>query len=939
MKIWVYSLLIGCLFLSDGIKAQTIVLTSDQQLQDLMDPDKKIDNSLGYTPRIQSLREVCESGKKAGSKEIIIAFDEFFRQYRTDKRADRLLTPDMDEYIDKIKVVSDFVSKYDMGLSLSLLSPLELGIAYKNQTGKSGRWLAYKVGLRNPDNGKFSIQMWQQLYWTNNKGRTPVKLKGIKVYAFKEEKVTTSLRAVKPEDIILLSDVGYEIIDSIQGSEFGELPMKRLRIYGNDDRCKDADRVLVMLEYETQEMDYFDSSASSFLRNLLKKYSDKKINITSLYSDEMHIQQDWVYYGHQEEGQFSERYLTESMMRRYTEKYQQPFDDRYLLYFAYGAPIFRPTIDAGLNIQYVLGKTPEAIHQTFLLRDRYYRLLNDDVVDLFKGAKEYGEKLFGHDLKTHAHASWAQSPTIDFINSEKLPGNCYKYEYASNYVAGNTVHQAASACYDYFKWSEYLQPTGNDFAEGGWSDRNYYGAAMAASIGVINKYPHAYAAAWGMPDKALERKMAINHAYGASMDIQTRLLTGNVHRDVEVLILYPMSLVAVEPRFGSWMTQYGYANYLTADKLLKMGTVSSDGFLHVGEKKYGTLVAMFEPFPEKGLLDMMEHFVEVGGKVIWFSIPPLLDKTGTNCTKQWQNLFGARYGHDCFLGEIACGKRIEFLENFSPIPAQTILTDFLVDRIYPVSADSGMTTIASMEGKTLGVKKMYSKGGMACFYGFRPRDDQSASLGYESRTLFDILNICGAYPPTGKFEVNDNPSYLSRTGKYFASSFPNSATMVVAHYRSHPETWSGNFSRNQEEDAKLLLTNPLPSDRIELHNEKINGHEISYSGRLSLGFRMEDGCLVAFSGQHCTDIIIDGVHYKLADIPMNITFSPLKDNSFNYQIFVSGEGKAYIPFPRSIKKVDVRLNGKKIPFSFVNHQLILNVNAENSGKQIDVYGI
>ena len=47
---------------------------------------------------------------------------------------------------------------------------------------------------------------------------------------------------------------------------------------------------------------------------------------------------------------------------------------------------------------------------------------------------------------------------------------------------GNTVHQAAAACYDYFKWGDYLQPTGNDFAECGWSDRNYYRAAMAASI-------------------------------------------------------------------------------------------------------------------------------------------------------------------------------------------------------------------------------------------------------------------------------------------------------------------------------------------------------------------------------------------------------------------------------------------------------------------------
>ena len=38
-----------------------------------------------------------------GKKELIIAFDEFFRQYRTDKNTERNLTPDMDEYVDKIK--------------------------------------------------------------------------------------------------------------------------------------------------------------------------------------------------------------------------------------------------------------------------------------------------------------------------------------------------------------------------------------------------------------------------------------------------------------------------------------------------------------------------------------------------------------------------------------------------------------------------------------------------------------------------------------------------------------------------------------------------------------------------------------------------------------------------------------------------------------------
>lgn len=929
-------LFIGFTFAVHTLSSQSIILTSDQQLEDLTDPDKKIDNSLGYNPNIESLREICERGKKHGSKELIVAFDEFFRQYRTDKNIERNLTPDMDEYVDKIKIISNFASKYDMGLCLSLLSPLELGIAYKNQTGNSGRWISHKVGLRNSRTGQFSIQMWQQRFWNNNKGQTPVKLKGVKAYAFKEKNASTTMRAVNPNDIIPLNNIKYEVIDSIAGTEQGGIPMNLLRIYSEGEKVENANKVIVMLEYETQEMDYFDPEAPDFLKNLLKKYHDKKVNLSSLYSDEMHIQQDWSYFGHHEDGQFSQLYLTENMAKRYSKKYNQPFDDKYLLYFAYGAPIYRPTTDAVINIQYVLGETPEDIHRTFLLRDRYYRMLNDDVVDLFKDAKEYGENLFGKELRTSAHASWAQSPTIDYWNCEKLESNRYKYEFTSNFIWGNTVHQAASACYDYFKWSEYLQPTGNDFAEGGWSDRNYYGAAMATSIGVINKYPNAYAAAWGMPDKALERKMAVNYAYGASPTAPIRLLTDNVHRDTEVLMLYPMNLVSVEPRFGSWMTQYGYANYLTADKLLEMGSILPEGKIQVADKKYGTLVVMFEPLPEKGLLDMFSEFINAGGRVIWFSTPPLINKEEENCTKQWENIFGAKYEHDNYMGEIASGKKVAFSGSFAKIPEQTILTDFIVDRIYPVTPLSKAETIASTDNKIIGTIVKYPNGGLACYCGFRPRDDQSASLGYETRTLFEILNQCGAYPSTGKFKENDNPSYLSRTTDYFVSTFPNSTTMVVPHYRTHVEGWPGGFSRNQEEDSKILLENPLPSDRIELKDVKINGHTVSYNGKLSLGFRVNENQLIAFSGKQCKDIIIDGVKYQFSDKLIDLTFSPLNNNMLHYQMYASGEGEIRIPLPTSVKKAEILLNGKKIKSSITNQYLSFEIAPNLSGKCLDI---
>lgn len=943
-----FTLFLSLLFVLP-LKPAVIILTSDQQLYDLMDPDKKIDMSTGYTRSIRSLRDVCEDGQRRGDKELTIAFDEFFRQYRPQSGTERLLTPDMDEYIEMIKFISDFAKKYGMGICLSLLSPLELGPAYKNQTNESGRWLGYKVGMMNPSDGSFSLSMWQQLYWTNNKGKFKIQLKNIKAYAFKEKPIHSSnMIAVHPDDIVELKGVKYEAGDTIDvaGEAYGITdssegminPARKLRVYYDDEKqLQGYNRVMVLLEYETPEMDYFSDKAPQFLKELIDKYKKKGVNLTSFYSDEMHIQQDWRYFSHHEGGQFNVRFLTESFSEKYQRKYNQPLDDKYMLYFAYGAPYYKATAKAVRNVQYVMGDTPEDIHLTFLLRDRYYKMLNHGVVDLFKDAKNYAEQLYNREMPTSAHASWAQSPTIDLWDVEKLHDNAYKYEYTSNFVWGNTVHQAAAACYDYFKWGEYLQPTGNDFAEGGWADRNYYGAAMGASIGVVNKYPSAYAAAWGFPKEALHWKNMLNEAFGAQPSQAMRLMTGNVHRDIEVLILYPMNLVAVEERFGSWMAQYGYANYLTADKFVEMGKILPDGRVQVAEKIYNTVVAVFEPLPQSGLLDMMSELVENGGNVVWFSMPPLIDNEGNNCTHAWQTLFNVTYTFDEYLGEMAPGKKIIFHHSFSAIPEQLIMTDFLVDRIYPVSINSPKTeVVAKVEDKVVGTKVKKGRG-YAYYCGFRPRDDQSASLGYETRTLFDILNTIGSYPSSGKFEENDNPTYLSRNSDFFVSSFPNGATAIVKHYKSHRENWEGGFSRNQEADEKALKDNPMPSSQLDISELKANGHVVTYQGDMNMAFRTDDeGRLIAFNGKQCTDVTIDGVNYHFSDNPVNLSYVPLDDTLGRYRINVRGEGEITVPVPVGYKKATVKRGKKIIKNRVKDDLLILNIDSEDSSNWLEV---
>ena len=932
---------VACMFLSLCVhesRAQVFILTNDQQLRDLANsPEKEIDNTTGINKSKMSLKQAVEQAKSWHSDQIVIAFDEFFRQYRDDKNTERKLTPDMDEYVNCIAQISNYTTKNaGAGLQLSLLSPLELGQAYRNQTGNTGKWAAFKVGMRNAQTGKFSIQMWQQTLWTNNKGTTPVKLGAVKAYAFKGKQVDKTKIAVNPDDIRELKNVEYEVLDTA-GPENGTIPQQRLRIYGEEDRLKGYDNVLVILEYETQEIDYFADDALPFLKKLLKKYHDAGVDLRSLYCDEMHIQQDWIYFAHQEDGQFNERFYTDGMGRMLAQKTGMPFDLRYMLYFVNQPLIYKPTVESILNVEYVLGEKPEDIQRTYLMRDNYYRLLNNHVVDLFVEAKHYGEKLFNREFRTGAHASWAESPTIDKWES---PDNTYSvnYEYTPNYLWGNTVHQASAACYDYFKWCDYLQPTGNDFCECGWLDRNYYGAAMAASIGVINKYPNAYAAAWGMPAASYERRMAINYAYGCDPPANIRLITDGVHRDIDVLMLYPMNLVAVDPRFGSWMTQYGYANYLTSDMMLKMGTITPQGKIRVKEKEYGTLVVLYEPLPEQGELDFIGKFLNAGGKVLWMSAPPMLDKGGNNCSAQWQRIFGAKSNYNSANGKAASGKIVKFTGLMKDVEPQTILTDFVVDRIFPVINENSEVA-ATCNGEVIGTVRDFPNNGRACFMGCRLRDDQSRSLGYESRNMFEVLNYLGAYPASGTFKNrNDNPSFLSRTGDYFVSSFPNGTTMVVNHYRTHVENWDGNFSRNPEYDAEILKNNPLPTDTIKLYNAAINGHIVSYTGRLSMGFNVKNKRLCSFYGQQCNEITVDGTKYIFSAGKLNdITFGPVNGDLTHYNLYANGAERIEIPVPQTVNGAKATVDGNEISVSVKRGTLVVNLKPEQYGHLVDIH--
>jgi hypothetical protein len=377
-----------------------------------------------------------------------------------------------------------------------------------------------------------------------------------------------------------------------------------------------------------------------------------------------------------------------------------------------------------------------------------------------------------------------------------------------------------------------------------------------------------------------------------------------VHRDIEVLMLYPLSLVAADERFGSWIVQYGYANYVTPEKLLQYGRVNDNGTITMASRTFSTLAALFEPLPPVGLIEFLERFVARGGRLIWSGPLPRFDLAGADVRARWQMLCGIKRYDVALQGLIAAGARAEFAGPLKAVPGQTILTDFIVDWIYPVDPADGVEVVARAYGRMVGLHRKEGDAGSVTYLGFRPRDDQSASLGYEARTWFEILTALDAYPPshTG-LPASDNPSTISRTTPWLATRFPNGTTIVAMHYRRHVESWPGGFHRDEKRDAEIIQQNPLPADALDLRELAVNGHRVSYQGRLIVAFRLDvEQRLIAFSGYDCAAITVDGRKHRFADQPFaTVAWAPVPANrrvsgGAVLEVWIHGEGEVRIPF-------------------------------------------
>jgi len=693
----------------------------------------------------------------------------------------------------------------------------------------------------------------------------------------------------------------YQAPELDVGSESQGAKQRRLEVRGSGDtEANPRDRVLVVVSYEVPEMDYFSPKALPFLEALVGRYHAAGIPLHGLYADEMHIQQDWGYNNHHEEGQFALRFLTPNLARRFAELHGAEYADleKWLVYFCHGQHGFLPNLQARLDAQHTVGSDPDAIQRTALLRRRYYELLHNTVVGLFARAKASAERLYGHPLEARAHATWAQSPTIDFWNTRDQPLAPRQYEYTSDFLWSNTIQQAASACSDYFKWNEFLTGGGNDHAEGGWSDRNYYGLALACSTGSLNDVPNAYAAAWGMPAAALERHRNLENAFGCSPDPALAAVTDFAHREVPVLMLYPASLVASDERFGSWMVQYGYANYVTPAMLLEHARIESDGSVSLRGRKYRTLAVLFEPLPPPELLPLLERFVAAGGRLIWSGPPPRLDLAGQPILDRWKKLCGVQTLHTTHEGLTLPGTLVTFEGSLRQVPPQTLLTDLRVDQVWPVEAIHDHAIVARIGSRVVGVHHAPNNQGSVTYLGFRPRDDQAASLGHEVQTWFGILSALGAY------DGPDDPSVVSRGYPYLATRFPNGTIAIAAHYRNHIESWPGGFHRNTAQDDEILKHNLPPSDSLEIDDLTVSGRRIRFRGTRVVAFREDDTRrLLAFAGHQTDRIRLDNREHVFADKPVGfIAWAPVAlarqtPGGARLEIWVQGAARIRIPWP------------------------------------------
>ena len=900
-----------------------LIITSDEEMEKLEhDPNMKV---RAFDSRFEDMAKSLES--KDGAL-INVAYDFFFGG---DKREHFPTSP---QCIRTFKALHDVARKHGVGFGASVLSPLDLGPAYYREKKRGGRTCQFQEGAIGPD-GIISVPMRIQRQWFHNKG--PVKLHpvGVRGFAFSEERIAgTSLYAVDPKRIVDISDrltliqgnkpektsVGYGFVD---GEVSGSVDKRIAAKY---------DRVLAVIVYDVEEMDYFHPDALPFLTGMLDAHKAAGITYDSFYSDEMHIQFDWDLGRHFGTTEINTRYLTPGLAKEYAKQHGAQYGDleKYLVYFAFAQHGFLGDKGEPEMAQHVFGKSPADICATWKFRRDYFRLLQDRVVDLFIQAKRYGEKLFGKDIIwTRAHATWQESPTCDRVDAPWKPKDApvSRYDYTPAYDWSSSIRENTSACYDYFRWGDFLTGMGHDFPEGGWIDRNYYGHAMTCSFNTVNAVPYGYYGHWGAPAPVSQRVMDVAAAYGIAGGMwNCGEAQGWRNRKTPVLALYPLDLNHVEERFGSWMVQYGYCDYLTEEKFAEVAKVLPNGNFRIGDREYTTLLVLYEPMIMRSTMKKIGQIGERGGRVVWTGPPAAIyHEDGKDALKDWRTVFGVGRVREAWNGLSAEGAVISFAGPLAGVPPFRVLSHLLPDRVYPISVADGTRPAGyvTIDGKSqvVAASRNTGKGGKFVYFGGRPRDDQSGSTIDAPRTLFHLLKTVGAYTD----DAQGWAEAASNTGDLLVCEMPNGAVSITHHYYKVQENWSGGFFRDENEKFDEPV---LPPAHLSLKDRKLGPYRVSYEGERVVTFLLTRTGLQAFHGVGTQEITINGTRYVLADVPITTTFAPIHHSrlapgvrqAWGVQAYRAqgGSGELVIRLPFRVPKgakiaADPHGNGRGVP--------------------------
>ena len=860
------------------IRRANILLTEDDKLRTYANNPE-----VQYTPKLannqtsgvsSSMKDVCESAKNKKAEIITFFHDHFFGG------GERELHLTHPEFIDCTKKLSEYAEKYGIGIGASVTNPLDLGRTFKQDMGVGGQHRFFAEGARNAD-GSFKFNGVLSERWTNNKGHIYPQYNHARLFAYTEKDNGSAYLVIDPDSI-------YEIPENEYTCTISKEPFELSNYFGNQHVIVEGktnlpgNRIFAVFYVDTPEMDYFHPEVKNYIHGVIDMYRNEGVEFMELYSDEMHIQFDWAF-AHFGPHEIPSRYMTENFQNSLA-KIDPIFADfdKALIYFGYDMLVDRKTLGRS-NTQHVIGDSASDLYRTFHMRRTYFEMLQDQVVGMCCDARDYIRDTYvkhkGWDPLCLGHATWQESPTCDQYGvghtgryHRAVQNGICAYDYSSDYVYSSTIREAISGCYDYFKWNDYFSYGGTDFCECGWFDRNYYGGAMSASLGALNRNEVASWGAWGFPTEARKRFSNVSQGFsGGGRGLREAIVTFGRPRDIDVLYVYPKDLTAVEERFGSWMVQYGYCNYCPADRIVNLGKIEK-GKLKLGIGTYSTIVVGFEPFYNEEFMDMLERFVRGGGNLIWNAAPAAL--ANGKIPTRWLKLFGLKSAETLVEGGAA--HEVRFSGILSDIPKMKIPTDMLPDRIYRVKIGSG-AAVANDNNSVIGSTRKYGLG-RATYIGCRLRDDQSGESGDAPSTLFDVLKTLGAY---GGADVPDNTETISRKTEYFATHFNNGAISICRHYKTMRELWpDGSFRRKEEEDAKFLenyqLMVPLDLDFDEF---SIQGHKITYTGKNLLQYRLSSrGKLIGFKGDDTCGITVDGKKYNITKEPASTAFNQIEES-------------------------------------------------------------